>query len=96
MIHEDYELSKIVFRINRRIGDALFAVPPKYVDSKDDASAREEAMHSLVQLTSEAAQYLAILVSAPRGSARHEATRALFRALAPEPGVDQPTEVDPP
>jgi len=83
LIHEDYELSKIVFRISRRIGDDLFAVP-RNVDSKNDETAREEAMRTLVQLTSEAAQYLAVLVSAPRGSARHDATRALFRELAPE------------
>jgi len=85
LIHEDYELSKIVFRINRRIGEDLFAVP-RNVDSKTDETARDEAMRALVQLTSEAAQYLAVLVSAPRGSARHDATRALFRELAPEPG----------
>lgn len=85
LIHEDYELSKIVFRINRRIGEDLFAVP-RNVDSKTDETARDEAMRALLQLTSEAAQYLAVLVSAPRGSARHDATRALFRELAPEPG----------
>jgi len=95
LIHEDYELSKIVFRITRRIGDHLFAVPSN-LDSKDDETAREEAMRLLVQLTSEAAQYLAVLVSAPRGSARHDGTRALFRELAPEPGVDLPAQFDPP
>ena len=88
-IHEDYELSKIVLRITGRIGHDLFAVPSS-VDSEDDKTARAEAMHSLVQLTSEAAQYLAILVSAPRGSARHDSTRVLFRELAPDLGVDPP------
>lgn len=94
LIHEDYELSKIVFRINLRIGHDLFAVPNS-VDSNDDKTARAEAMHSLVQLTSEAAQYLAILVSSPRGSARHDSTRVLFRELAPDLGVDLPAGVDP-
>jgi hypothetical protein len=49
LIHEDYELSKIVFRITRRIGDHLFAVPSN-VDSKDDETAREEAMRSLAPI----------------------------------------------
>lgn len=94
LIHEDYELAKIVFRITGRIGDHLFAVPSS-VDSKDDETAREEAMRSLVQLTSEATQYLAVLVSAPRGSGRHDGTRALFRELAPEPVVDLPAHFNP-
>ena len=94
LIHEDYELSKIVFHITRRISSDLFAVPSN-VASKADEAAREEAMRLLVQLTSEAAQYLAILVSAPRGSARHDSTRALLRALAPELGADLSAAVDP-